>query len=531
MRQKGLIVVLAVLVLSSVGFGWDPAIPLAWDGNPYQETGNGAEMGFNRIAWVQYPDPVFPAWTHEYRCDRTSWRFTAAQSGAIQAVDMYTSTPAAKMGTTSPQLTFSIETDNGGSPSGVAIASYTGTYGMDTTNQYTGTLTAPMNAALVQGTTYHLVVKCDSLVAPSVIAHGDDYANSAYDFRLTGSSGNKYKMGGGQTTIDQFRTHDGSTDSNLMGLYYNQTAGGAYENTWREASPGTVIVGGGDGEKAAQKRPLFAMYANYDVPTQTASNPIPALTEGYNSAYNAAGVGRGRHIRNNTDAVGEEHVADYPTALPSAYKIRVYLKKDTNMVDPDGNLTLELRDSTNTVVGTATVPSASIPYDNNYYWAEGDLDTAVPLVDGQTYTVSARTADMTVAGGYGVGCHQENATLFPDDSCNFYGTQAFVVESTDAGVTWSSSIPTRDISFGLDIVIPGDANGDHNVNVGDLGILAANYGQSPRDWGTADFNGDTTVNVGDLGILAAHYGEHLPEPATLGLLVFGGLALLRRRRR
>jgi hypothetical protein len=39
------------------------------------------------------------------------------------------------------------------------------------------------------------------------------------------------------------------------------------------------------------------------------------------------------------------------------------------------------------------------------------------------------------------------------------------------------------------------------------------------------------VNVGDLGILGAHYGEHMPEPATIGLLVLGGLAVLRRRRR
>jgi hypothetical protein len=55
--------------------------------------------------------------------------------------------------------------------------------------------------------------------------------------------------------------------------------------------------------------------------------------------------------------------------------------------------------------------------------------------------------------------------------------------------------------------IPGDANGDGMVDVGDLGILAANYGSSGKSWAQGDFNGDTIVDVGDLGILAAHYGE------------------------
>jgi hypothetical protein len=44
------------------------------------------------------------------------------------------------------------------------------------------------------------------------------------------------------------------------------------------------------------------------------------------------------------------------------------------------------------------------------------------------------------------------------------------------------------------------------VDVGDLGILAANYGQNDKKWNEGDFNGDGVVDVGDLGILAANYG-------------------------
>jgi hypothetical protein len=57
-------------------------------------------------------------------------------------------------------------------------------------------------------------------------------------------------------------------------------------------------------------------------------------------------------------------------------------------------------------------------------------------------------------------------------------------------------------------VLPGDANCDGTVDVGDLGILAANYGTTNCvTWNSGDFSGDGAVDVGDLGILAAHYGE------------------------
>jgi hypothetical protein len=79
------------------------------------------------------------------------------------------------------------------------------------------------------------------------------------------------------------------------------------------------------------------------------------------------------------------------------------------------------------------------------------------------------------------------------------------------GGTYSSPV-----SFQIDNVtlstqvdrIPGDANGDNMVDVGDLGILAANYGGSNKTWERGDFNGDKLVDVGDLGILAANYGRN-----------------------
>ena len=88
------------------------------------------------------------------------------------------------------------------------------------------------------------------------------------------------------------------------------------------------------------------------------------------------------------------------------------------------------------------------------------------------------------------------------------------------------------------IVPLGDADGSGKVDGDDLSLLLANWGSGTR-WEQGNFNSDDTVNEDDLSLLLANWnqgtpsmdGEIIPEPATLGLLVLGGLALIRRRRR
>ena len=79
----------------------------------------------------------------------------------------------------------------------------------------------------------------------------------------------------------------------------------------------------------------------------------------------------------------------------------------------------------------------------------------------------------------------------------------------------------------------GDANLDGYLNATDLALMAAAFGQT-GGWSAGNVNTDGVVNATDLAILAENFGFQapaaaIPEPATIGLLALGGLALLRRK--
>ena len=60
----------------------------------------------------------------------------------------------------------------------------------------------------------------------------------------------------------------------------------------------------------------------------------------------------------------------------------------------------------------------------------------------------------------------------------------------------------------------GDADHNGTVNLNDFNIMAANFGQSNRDFTQGDFDYSGTVNLNDFNILASNFGQALAAPST-----------------
>jgi hypothetical protein len=150
------------------------------------------------------------------------------------------------------------------------------------------------------------------------------------------------------------------------------------------------------------------------------------------------------------------------------------------------------------------------------------------LLPGETYTLTASIAnDWYQISGFGA-----DGVLDISDLGHFhlqidvgFGQANYDVEFNNLALTGGA------------VAIPGDTDGDGDVDANDIAVVSANYGQSvaggPAD---GDHNADGIVNLSDYDIAAINFGvggaesvSVIPEPTTLALLVLAGAAMIRRR--
>ncbi len=157
----------------------------------------------------------------------------------------------------------------------------------------------------------------------------------------------------------------------------------------------------------------------------------------------------------------------------------------------------------------------------NVYYVPGTGPTGAAYMRVLAWTGLFNTYDAAVAGGAYV--------------CD---TGVYVGYVCPGGLMYIPDLGQSMPAMVLHPALPGDANGDNTVDINDLTIVLANYGQSGAGvaWNTGDFNNDDKVDINDLTIVLANYGQSIgssatgmaavPEPSTLVLIGVGALGVL-----
>ncbi len=234
----------------------------------------------------------------------------------------------------------------------------------------------------------------------------------------------------------------------------------------------------------------------------------------YAQRYNAAGAKRGNEFRVNTFTTGSQ-------------------KEPALALDTLGNFVIswESRDQDGSNYGiyaqryrsqspAPAVSAASFLFDATPHRLQftfnddvsGSLGTDDILLENLTTSTTIPSSDLSLsydaATNTATFSYTGNASgisgVLPDG--NYRATLLA------SGITNPSGTPLAANHIFNFFFLNGDANHDVRVNLSDFNILAANFGQSPRNFSQGDFNYDAIVNLSDFNILASRFGDILgPE--------------------
>ena len=183
---------------------------------------------------------------------------------------------------------------------------------------------------------------------------------------------------------------------------------------------------------------------------------------------------------------------------------------------------------------------------NGLFYADGGSPVSIPggsQAGPYQFRIFAWTGSYTNPGvNYGSYNAAVNGTAIVGDS-GVFEEQAAPAGGVDFGTSYNTGFLDMPAVL-MRPSLAGDCNLDGRVNVNDLTIVLANYGQTTGvDWNRGNLNGDGKVDVNDLTIVLANYNRTaasagagggvsaVPEPSALALIAFGALAPLTVARR
>ena len=189
-------------------------------------------------------------------------------------------------------------------------------------------------------------------------------------------------------------------------------------------------------------------------------------------------------------------------------------------IGPDGGLYVLQRGGAQGV--RVVRPTDPLPYvtSTNFRFATGPqavsftLSEAVGSVDASDLLLENLTTNQTIpTGNIAAGFDTGTNTIvfrFPGYPFGALPDGRYRATLLAAGI---SQAPAQNSVFNF-FFLNGDANRDARVNLDDFNILAANFGQSGRNFTQGDFTYDGTVNLDDFNILASRFGQSVAPAAT-----------------
>jgi hypothetical protein len=234
----------------------------------------------------------------------------------------------------------------------------------------------------------------------------------------------------------------------------------------------------------------FATYDNVTGNPVQHNQPLtPILAYHFNDANLTSGVDGPLELA----IVGPEGVA-----TPSSYWVKNVVKLELRYIDD--------------VAVTAISPSSALV--GQGYFCNLNVTVANPGGYDETFNVTAY-ANLTAIGAQNVTLSAGNSTIimFAWNTSGF-ALGNYAIEAVADTVPGETNTTNNALAYNqIRVTIPGDLNGDFQVTLADLTILAHAYGSHPGDpnWNSnADLALRGVIDLTDLVTLAYHYGQHYP---------------------